>query len=97
MNSEVSDVYFSFFVLDTMKSVRCVLGRRGKKVGEATRQATDLAGNTWQHCEFSSFIFFIFFQVCVHLFQLCSYKFHEQEAFACHCTIISFPFSVKSH
>jgi len=26
-----------------------VLGRWGKKVGEATRKAEDLAGNTWQH------------------------------------------------
>lgn len=29
-----------------------VLGRWGKRVGEATKKAEDLAGNTWQHCEF---------------------------------------------
>ncbi|KAK9285939.1 hypothetical protein L1049_025141 [Liquidambar formosana] len=34
---------------DTMGSVRDVLGRWGKKVGEATKKAEDLAGNTWQH------------------------------------------------
>lgn len=39
----------SFSVKDTMDSVRGVLGRWGKKVGEATKKAEDLAGNTWQH------------------------------------------------
>ncbi|XP_057972487.1 GLABRA2 expression modulator [Malania oleifera] len=34
---------------NTMDSVRNVLGRWGKKVGEATKKAEDLAGNTWQH------------------------------------------------
>ena len=34
-----------------MDSVRNVLGRWGKKVGEATKKAEDLAGNTWQHCK----------------------------------------------
>ena len=29
-----------------------MLGRWGKKVGEATKKAEDLAGNTWQHCKF---------------------------------------------
>ncbi|KAK3007684.1 hypothetical protein RJ639_013724 [Escallonia herrerae] len=39
-----------FVVLsDSMNNVRDVLGRWGKKVGEATRKAEDLAGNTWQH------------------------------------------------
>ncbi|XP_052195570.1 GLABRA2 expression modulator-like [Diospyros lotus] len=33
----------------SMSTVRDVLGRWGKKVGEATRKAEDLAGNTWQH------------------------------------------------
>ncbi|XP_030922761.1 GLABRA2 expression modulator [Quercus robur] len=39
----------SFNVKDTMDSVRNVLGRWGKKVGEATKKAENLAGNTWQH------------------------------------------------
>ncbi|KAA8530787.1 hypothetical protein F0562_005589 [Nyssa sinensis] len=34
---------------NTMGSVRDVLGRWGKKVGEASKKAEDLAGNTWQH------------------------------------------------
>ncbi|CAI9758206.1 unnamed protein product [Fraxinus pennsylvanica] len=37
---------------NTMNSVKNVLGKWGKKVGEATRQAEDLAGNTWQHCSY---------------------------------------------
>ncbi|MBA0772184.1 hypothetical protein Gotri_007603 [Gossypium trilobum] len=32
-----------------MDTLRHVLGRWTKKVGEATRKAEDLAGNTWQH------------------------------------------------
>ncbi|XP_059309426.1 GLABRA2 expression modulator-like [Lycium ferocissimum] len=39
----------SFNMKDTMESVKDVLGRWGKKVGEATKKAEDLAGNTWQH------------------------------------------------
>ncbi|KAF7129409.1 hypothetical protein RHSIM_Rhsim10G0171300 [Rhododendron simsii] len=34
---------------DSVSTVRNVLGRWGKKVGEATKKAEDLAGNTWQH------------------------------------------------
>ncbi|KAK6923343.1 GRAM domain, partial [Dillenia turbinata] len=34
---------------DTMESVKNVLSRWGKKVGEATKKAEDFAGNTWQH------------------------------------------------
>lgn len=34
---------------DTMDTVRNVLGRWGRRVGEATKKAEDLAGNTWQH------------------------------------------------
>ncbi|XP_068642485.1 GEM-like protein 1 [Aristolochia californica] len=34
---------------NTMESVRDVLGRWGKKVGEASKKAEDLAGNVWQH------------------------------------------------
>ncbi|KAK9136137.1 hypothetical protein Syun_015467 [Stephania yunnanensis] len=33
-----------------MGSVRDALGRWGKRVGEATKKAEDLAGNVWQHC-----------------------------------------------
>lgn len=47
-----------FFGADTVGTVRNVLGRWGKKVGEATRKAEDLAGNTWQHRKF-----FRFFQI----------------------------------
>ncbi|KAE7999988.1 hypothetical protein FH972_004360 [Carpinus fangiana] len=39
----------SFSFKDTVDTVRNVLGRWGKKVGETTRKAEDLAGNTWQH------------------------------------------------
>ncbi|XP_006346745.1 GLABRA2 expression modulator-like [Solanum tuberosum] len=39
----------SFNVKDTMESVKGVLGRWGKRVGEATKKAEDFAGNTWQH------------------------------------------------
>ncbi|XP_039126615.1 GEM-like protein 1 [Dioscorea cayenensis subsp. rotundata] len=33
----------------TMESVKNVLGRWGKKVGEASKKGQDLAGNMWQH------------------------------------------------
>ncbi|MBA0714623.1 hypothetical protein Golax_013587 [Gossypium laxum] len=36
-----------------MDTVKDVLGRWGRKVGEATRKAEDLAGNTWQHLKTS--------------------------------------------
>ncbi|XWS33382.1 hypothetical protein CRYUN_Cryun22dG0077300 [Craigia yunnanensis] len=36
-----------------MDTVRNALGRWGRKVGEATRKAEDLAGNTWQHLKTS--------------------------------------------
>ncbi|KAF8377340.1 hypothetical protein HHK36_030717 [Tetracentron sinense] len=39
----------SLSVKNTMDSVRDVLGRWGKKVGEAKKNAEDLAGNVWQH------------------------------------------------
>lgn len=41
-----------------MENVKGVLGRWGRKMGEATRKAEDLAGNTWQHCEIRYFPFF---------------------------------------
>ena len=37
--------------LDTMDSVKDVLGKWGKKAAEATKKAEDLAGNMWQHCK----------------------------------------------
>ncbi|KAL3838629.1 hypothetical protein ACJIZ3_023220 [Penstemon smallii] len=43
----------SFNFKDTMGNVKDVLGKWGKKVGEATRLAEDLAGNTWQHLKTS--------------------------------------------
>ncbi|KAJ8771200.1 hypothetical protein K2173_025952 [Erythroxylum novogranatense] len=38
---------------ERMGTVKNVLGRWGKKVGEASRKAEDLAGNTWQHLKTS--------------------------------------------
>ncbi|CAI9767028.1 unnamed protein product [Fraxinus pennsylvanica] len=43
----------SFNFKSTMANVKDVLGKWGKKVGEATRKAEDLAGNTWQHLKTS--------------------------------------------
>ncbi|KAA8546745.1 hypothetical protein F0562_003174 [Nyssa sinensis] len=40
---------YSSSLKNTMGNVRDVLGRWGKKVGEVTKKAEDLAGNTWQH------------------------------------------------
>ncbi|KAK8587120.1 hypothetical protein V6N13_086126 [Hibiscus sabdariffa] len=34
---------------ETVDTVKDLLGRWTRKVGEATRKAEDLAGNTWQH------------------------------------------------
>lgn len=34
-----------------MDTVRDVLGKFGKKVGEAAKRTEDLAGNMWQHCK----------------------------------------------
>ena len=53
-----------FVFTDTMDSVRGVLGRWGKKVGEATKKAEDLAGNTWQHCKLIISIHLI---ICVEI------------------------------
>lgn len=56
-----------------MESVKGVLGRWGKKVGEATKKAEDLAGNTWQHCKSFLFHFLGFFELCVcssYIFEL---------------------------
>ncbi|KAL1353869.1 hypothetical protein AAHE18_05G001100 [Arachis hypogaea] len=48
-----SNPYFSssssFNVTDKVETVRNVLGRWRRKVGEASRKAETLAGNTWQH------------------------------------------------
>lgn len=35
-----------------METVKGVLGRWGRRVGEAAMKAESLAGNTWQHREF---------------------------------------------
>lgn len=39
------------YLLDTMDSVKDVLGKWGKKAAEASKKAGDIAGNTWQHCK----------------------------------------------
>ncbi|KAF8370037.1 hypothetical protein HHK36_031935 [Tetracentron sinense] len=39
----------SITVKDRMNTVRNVLGKWGKKAGESTKKAGDLAGNVWQH------------------------------------------------
>ena len=39
-------------MLDTIETVKDVLGRWGKKMGEAAKKTEDLAGNVWQHCEY---------------------------------------------
>ncbi|CAN8276555.1 unnamed protein product [Cochlearia groenlandica] len=38
---------------ETMETVRDVIGRWGRKVGEAAMKAESLAGNTWQHLKTS--------------------------------------------
>ncbi|XP_023003822.1 GLABRA2 expression modulator-like [Cucurbita maxima] len=40
-------------IKETVDSLWTVLGRWGKQVGEATKKAEDLAGNTWQHLKTS--------------------------------------------
>ncbi|KAK6287592.1 hypothetical protein POUND7_013771 [Theobroma cacao] len=40
-------------IKEKMDIMKDVLGRWGRKVGEATRKAEDLAGNTWQHLKTS--------------------------------------------
>lgn len=42
-------LHFCFRFSGTMENVKDVLGRRRKKVGEATWKAEDLAGIIWQH------------------------------------------------
>ncbi|RDY07230.1 GLABRA2 expression modulator [Mucuna pruriens] len=39
--------------METVVTVRNVLGRWSRKVGEATKKAENLAGNTWQHLKTS--------------------------------------------
>ncbi|KAG5574574.1 hypothetical protein H5410_054708 [Solanum commersonii] len=56
-------------IKNKMENVKDVLGRWGKKVGEATKKAEDIAGNTWQHCKASSSSFILSFSrflFCVH-------------------------------
>ncbi|KAI4330471.1 hypothetical protein MLD38_028760 [Melastoma candidum] len=43
----------SFNFQETVSAVKDTLWRWGKKAGEATRKAEDLAGNTWQHLKTS--------------------------------------------
>ncbi|XP_048437943.1 GLABRA2 expression modulator isoform X2 [Pyrus x bretschneideri] len=43
----------SFSFKDSVDTVRNVFGRWRKSVGEATKKAEDLAGNTWQHLKTS--------------------------------------------
>ncbi|CAL0330844.1 unnamed protein product [Lupinus luteus] len=43
----------SFNLIQTVVTVRNALGRWGRRVGEATRKAESLAGNTWQHLKTS--------------------------------------------
>ena len=40
-----------FFFADTMDSVKDVLGKMGKRFGEAARKTENITGNFWQHCE----------------------------------------------
>jgi hypothetical protein len=47
----MSLTYFDLICSDTMDTVRDVLGKFGKKVGEAAKKTEDLAGNMWQHCK----------------------------------------------
>lgn len=49
----IYEVCFSVYcyVIDTMDSVKDVLGKWGKKAAEATKKGQDLAGNMWQHCK----------------------------------------------
>lgn len=37
---------------DTMDSVKDVLGKMGKRFGDAARKTETITGNFWQHCEF---------------------------------------------
>lgn len=41
-----------------MESVKGALGRWGRRVAEAAKKTESLAGNTWQHREFSFFFKF---------------------------------------
>lgn len=53
-----------------------MLGRWGKKVGEATKKAEDLAGNTWQHREFSFFCVYanVIYQIRYNEFSIRIYE-----------------------
>lgn len=49
-----------------MGNIKDAFGRWRKKVGEATKKAEHLAGNTWQHCKllFVDLIVFFMFPIC---------------------------------
>lgn len=42
-------------IVDAIETVKDVLGRWGRKMGEAAKKTEDLAGNVWQHCEYYQF------------------------------------------
>lgn len=41
---------------NTMDSVKDVLGKMGKRFGEAARKTETITGNFWQHCELFDFV-----------------------------------------
>lgn len=61
---ELPFFFFLFSFPDKVDTVRNVLGRWGRKVGEATRKAETLAGNTWQHCKFVFVLCFFLINSC---------------------------------
>ncbi|KAE9607874.1 putative GRAM domain, PH domain-containing protein [Lupinus albus] len=52
-STSVSSSPSSFNLIQRVVTVGSVLGRWGRKVGEATRKSESLAGNTWQHLKTS--------------------------------------------
>lgn len=49
------DVYV-FVNLETIDTVKDVLGKWGKKAADATKKGQDYAGEVWQHCEFCYYL-----------------------------------------
>lgn len=72
------DSQFLLRFTDSMDNIKGALGRWRKKVGEATKKAEDLAGNTWQHCKFLTFSFCMFLRLSFS-FKLVSF------IYLCHC------------
>lgn len=52
--------------VETIDTVKDVLGKWGKKAAEASNKAQDLAGNMWQHCN-SFFLKFLFLSICYYI------------------------------